>query len=86
MINAICLSEISSDAVSLRNDWVRFFYYGQFNVHDINPDTENAERREKKEVIFSPAHLLTCSPDHRCLYQYQNGELPIYQRPKLSQR
>ncbi|WP_226591715.1 hypothetical protein [Microseira wollei] len=27
-INVICLSEISSDAVSLRNDEVRFFYYG----------------------------------------------------------
>ncbi len=24
-----------SDAVSLRNDSVRFFYYGQFNGHDI---------------------------------------------------
>ncbi len=23
------------DAVSLRNDWVRFFYYGQFNGHHI---------------------------------------------------
>ncbi len=23
------------DAVSLRNDWVRFFYYGQFNEHHM---------------------------------------------------
>ncbi|GET43180.1 hypothetical protein [Microseira wollei] len=37
-INVICLSEISSDAVSLRNDSVRFFYYGQFNGHDITRD------------------------------------------------
>ena len=32
----LSVSEISSDAVSLRNDRVRFFYYGQFNGHDIN--------------------------------------------------
>ncbi|WP_226579945.1 hypothetical protein [Microseira wollei] len=29
------MSEISSDAVSLRNDSVRFFYDGQFNGHHM---------------------------------------------------
>ena len=33
-IKVICVSDIS-DAVSLRNYWVRFFYYGQFHGHHI---------------------------------------------------
>ena len=33
-INVICVPEIY-DAVSLRNDEVRFFYYGQFNEYHM---------------------------------------------------
>ena len=33
-INVICVCDIS-DAVSLRNDRVRFFYYGQCNADHI---------------------------------------------------
>ena len=33
-INVICVGDIY-DAVSLRNNCVRFFYYGQFKEHEI---------------------------------------------------
>ncbi len=34
-IKVICVGDISD--ASLRNDRVMFFYYGQFNGHDITP-------------------------------------------------
>ena len=71
MINIIYLSEISLEAVSLHNDWVRFFYYGQFNGHDIKSQWQVIAR-----MLMSPARCAIASTSNLILY-IMSCRLPI---------